>query len=152
MESPSINPTGEDEIQPETEVETSLESADYPDETDNMADFFELRKTLFILISVLSLVIFFAVWPAFGLNIALNYLLGAVVGLIYVRMLAKDVETMGADTNQLLGKVRLLLFVAVAAIASKLDSLEVLPIFLGFLTYKIALVLYTLREFIRPSS
>ena len=116
-----------------------------------MADFYELRNNLLIAVAAISAVIFIAVLLAYGLNIALNYLLGAVVGLIYVRMLAKDVEKIGAGSNRI-SKVRLVLLVGIIAIASKLDSLEILPIFFGFLSYKIALILYTLRAVIQPSS
>lgn len=151
MESPSIRSANEESSQLESVAENSPDSEERVDGTDSMADFYELRNNLLIAVAAISAVIFIAVLLAYGLNIALNYLLGAVVGLIYVRMLAKDVEKIGAGSNRI-SKVRLVLLVGIIAIASKLDSLEILPIFFGFLSYKIALILYTLRAVIQPSS
>ena len=151
MESPSIRSTGDELSQVENGAENGPDSEERVNETDSMADFYELRNSLLIAVAATSAIIFIAVLLTYGLNIALNYLLGAVVGLVYIRMLAKDVEKIGAGSNRI-SKVRLALLVGVIAIASKLDSLEILPIFFGFLSYKVALILYTLRAIIQPSS
>ena len=151
MEFPSIKAANEPPSQAEAVADDSPELEDSTDKTDSMADFYELRNNLLITVAASSAVIFVPVLFTYGLNTSLNYLLGAVVGLVYLRMLAKDVERIGAGSNRI-SKVRLALLVAVIAIASKLDSLEILPIFFGFLSYKIALILYTLRVIIQPSS
>ncbi len=155
MESPLIRTANEVPSSAEVEVDNgqeldqTLEAS--TDETNGMGDFYKLKNNLLVIVAASSAVIFVAVFFAYGLNTALNYLLGASVGLIYLRMLAKDVERIGVGSSRL-SKARLALLIAVVAIASKLESLEILPIFFGFLSYKFALILYTLRAIVNPES
>jgi ATP synthase protein I len=57
-------------------------------------------------------------------------------------MLAKGVESLGREKAKV-GKNQLALFVGLIVVASQVDQLDILPIFLGFLTYKVALIVYT---------
>ncbi len=114
---------------------------------DSMADFYHLQRSLLLTTLALMGIIFFPVWYFFSLNTAGNYLLGAVVGLAYLRMLAKDVERLG---QQRLGAKGLGLFVILILIASKWQQLHILPVFLGFLTYKPAIIIYTVKSILWP--
>jgi ATP synthase protein I len=111
---------------------------------NSMEEFYDLQKTLlmitFIMTGLISLVLGFI----YSLNIALNYLLGAMVGLIYLKMLGKDVEQLGQETGISNGK-RLAIFIGLIIVASKVQQLHILPVFLGFLTYKIAIVIYSIQ-------
>ena len=110
---------------------------------DSMADFYQLKRSLLLTTLALTGILVFPVWYFFSLNTAFNYLVGAVVGLAYLRMLAKDVERLG---QQRLGAKGLGLFVILILVASKWQQLHILPVFLGFLTYKPAIIIYTVKS------
>jgi ATP synthase protein I len=75
--------------------------------------------------------------------------IGACTGVVYLRLLAKNVEQLGRQRSQV-GSARLALIVGLVVVASRLNQLEILPIFLGFLTYKAALMIYVLRTALIP--
>lgn len=110
---------------------------------DSMADFYQLQRSLLLTTLTLTGILVFPVWYFFSLNTAFNYLVGAIVGLVYLRMLAKDVERLG---QQRLGAKGLGLFVILILVASKWQQLHILPVFLGFLTYKPAIIIYTVKS------
>lgn len=94
--------------------------------------------------------IFGGVWYFYSLNQALNYLLGAIAGIIYLLLLARDVEQLGRE-RQKLNQSRLAVFVALIIAAISIDQLHILPVFLGFLTYKATLLYYIFRTTVIPS-
>ncbi|RFP56086.1 MAG: ATP synthase subunit I [Limnothrix sp. CACIAM 69d] len=144
MDSPTVEPiTAVPEVSPEAIEGTSENSA-------AMEEYYKLQRELLIGSLVVSLVIFLSVWATYSLNTALSYLLGALVGIVYLRMLAKDVATLGNGKQQL-SKTRLALFVAIFLIGARVQQLELLPIILGFLTYKAALIFHTLRAIAKPN-
>lgn len=110
-----------------------------------MQEFYKLYQEFFLITLVLTGMIFISVWIFYSLNIALNYLLGASTGMVYVRMLAKDVERLGQEKRQL-SKTRFALLVVIILLASRWNQLQIMPIFLGFLTYKATLMIYVIRE------
>jgi ATP synthase protein I len=116
---------------------------------DSMQDFYKLYQELLVITLALTGIIFVSVWISYSLNIALNYLIGGCAGLVYLRMLAKDVERLGREKQQL-SKTRLALLVLLILLAGKWNQLEILPIFLGFLTYKATLIIYVIRVGFNP--
>jgi ATP synthase protein I len=119
-------------------------------ETSNpMQDFYRLQQELLAYTLAFTAIIFISVWIFYSLNIALNYLLGAIAGVVYLKMLARDVERIGSQ-NQKISKTRLGLLIGLMIVATRLDQLQILPIFLGFLTYKISLMIYVLRSALAP--
>jgi ATP synthase protein I len=127
-----------------TQQDAQAGSPDAKPVDSSMQEFYQLYQELLMITLALTAVIFVSVWVSYSLNIALNYLLGACAGLLYLRMLAKDVERLGREKQQL-SKTRLALLIALILLASRWNQLQILPIFLGFLTYKATLIIYVVR-------
>ncbi len=135
-----------DELTQPTEVvgeESTLEQSSVVSD-NSMDEYQQLKLELYLITVGLTIVAFIAVATTYGLRIALNYLLGAVAGVVYLRLLARDVDRIG-NGNIRLSPNRLAMFVVLIIVAAKWHQLQVLPVFLGFLTYKAAILVYLLR-------
>ena len=117
----------------------------------SMQDYYQLQRELLVTTLVLTGIIFATVWFFYPVNIALNYLLGACTGVVYLKVLARNVEQLGKGKSQV-GKSQLAIFIGLIIVATQWHQLQVLPIFLGFLTYKATLIVYTLRLLFLPDS
>lgn len=111
---------------------------------DSMGEYRQLKRELYLITLAITAVAFVTVALVYELRVALNYLLGAVAGVVYLRLLAKDVDRIGNESSKL-SLNRLALFVGLMLVAAKWHQLQILPVFLGFLTYKAALLIYLLR-------
>tara|TARA_Y100000589_G_scaffold323299_1_gene357621 strand:- start:2684 stop:3148 length:465 start_codon:yes stop_codon:yes gene_type:complete len=89
---------------------------------------------------VLSLSTSLFVSRIFGLSI----FIGSVVGIFYLRLLAKSIWNLG-KTSSGVSKVQLLLPVCLFIFASKNEFVEILPAVIGFFLYKPALIFYFSR-------
>jgi ATP synthase protein I len=114
-------------------------------------DYEDLKIKLFTFTLILSGLIFVGVAAVYGLQIALNYLLGACTGVVYLKMLAKSVDQLGSQTKRL-GYSRLGVFIILIIVSTRLEQLQILPIFLGFLTYKAAILVYLAQDLMRSPS
>jgi ATP synthase protein I len=136
----------------ESNSDTQTQASTLPPEPDlSMQEYYKLQHELFKVTLILTAIIFVSVWIFYSLNIALNYLIGACTGVVYLRMLARNVEQLGRERSKL-GSTRLALIIGVIVAASQLNELKIMPIFLGFLTYKAAVIFYMLRTTILPDS
>lgn len=121
-----------------------------PAESDrSMGEFYQLRQELLLTTLVLTAIAFGPVWWFYSTKVALNYLVGAFTGVLYLRLLARNVERLGTEQSRV-GKSQLAVFVGVIIFATQWQQLEVLPVFLGFLTYKAAILIYTLKTVAKP--
>lgn len=114
------------------------------DSIDSMREYQQLKRELYVITLVITTTIFIVVAFVWDLRIAGNYLLGAVAGVVYLRLLAKDVDRIGTESSKL-SLTRPALFTGLMLVAAKWHQLEILPVFLGFLTYKAALLVYIIR-------
>ena len=117
----------------------------------SMQEYYQLQKELLVTTLVLTGIIFTTVWIFYPVNIALNYLLGACTGVVYLKVLARNVEQLGKGKSHI-GKSQLAIFIGLIIVATQWNQLQVLPIFLGFLTYKATLIVYTLRLVLLPDA
>jgi ATP synthase protein I len=127
-----------------TGEETTQESSSSSETKNSMEEYYQLQQSLSLVTLISIAIIFVPVWIFFSLNTALNYLLGAVTGVLYLRLLARDVERLGQQ-QQRLGAKGLAVFAVLIIVASRWQQLHVMPVFLGFLTYKISIIFYTLK-------
>ncbi|HEY9851746.1 MAG TPA: ATP synthase subunit I [Leptolyngbyaceae cyanobacterium] len=129
-----------------TNVKAELAQADglETETSTSMQEFYNLQQELLMATLVVTGIVFISVWIFYNLNIALNYLIGACTGVVYLRMLAKDVEQLSGQKKSL-SKTRFALFIGLIIVATQWRQLQVVPIFLGFLTYKAALIINMVR-------
>jgi ATP synthase protein I len=117
-----------------------------PAETNaSMQEFYQLQQELLLITLALTGIIFISVWVFYSLNLALNYLLGACTGVVYLKVLARNVEQLGGQRKQI-GKSQLAIFIGLIIVATQWNQLHVLPVFLGFLTYKGTLLVYMFKS------
>lgn len=114
-----------------------------------MEEYYQLQRTLLLVTLTLTGLIFISVWLSYSLKIALNYLLGACVGVVYLRMLGRDVEGLGGGKLRL-GSTRLALVAALLIVATQWQQLQIIPVFLGFMTYKAAIIVYVIQTTFTP--
>ncbi|MGK7888482.1 MAG: ATP synthase subunit I [Leptolyngbyaceae cyanobacterium] len=122
-----------------------------PEPSPSMVEYYQLQQELWLTSIILIGIIFPTVWFTYSLNVALNYIVGASIGVVYIRLLGKKVEGIGRQKS-MISNVRFALIIGVLVIATRLQELEILPIFLGFLTYKVAIIIYMLRSILLPES
>ncbi len=108
-----------------------------------MKEFYQLRNSLYLATGVIGIISFLLVWFFYGSNVALNFLLGVCFSLVYINLLAREVERVGV-TKKRIGATRLAAFAALMILATRWQQLQLIPIFLGFLSYKGALLFYIL--------
>lgn len=152
MTTPDLPPKASaDHLAETVSPESTVPSGSLPAETDpSMQEYYQLQSNLLLTTLAMAAVIFVSVWAVYSLNIALNYVIGACTGVVYLRMLARNVEQLGREKRRI-GNTRLVLLVGLILIASRWNQLQIMPIFLGFLTYKAAIIFYMLRTSIFPS-
>jgi len=147
-----VNAPNPSEQQPQAEVgDIATSDAPASETSSSMQDFYHLQQRLFVYTIVMTAFVFASVWIGYDLHIAVNYLLGSCVGVVYLRMLARDVERIGQGERKLVPS-RLALFIGLIIVATQWNQLEIVPIFLGFLTYKAAIVVYMLQTTLLPES
>jgi ATP synthase protein I len=133
---------------------TERSESDLNDSSNSLDEYGDLKLKLLVITLIMSGAISLTVWGVCGSNLALNYLLGAVVGMVYLRMLSRDIDQLGQQQKLLSYSKpsRFLLFTVLIVAAARAQHLHVLPVFLGFMTYKVAILVYTIQDLTRTRS
>jgi ATP synthase protein I len=118
--------------------------------SNSMEDYYKLQQLLLKYSLLLMVLLFPLVCFFYSVNIAFNYLLGASVGILYLRILFKDVEKIGVGKGRV-GSKGLLIFSGLIIVACRWQHLHVIPVFLGFLTYKAAIMIYMFKSLMPQS-
>ena len=120
----------------------------------SMQDYYQLQENLLKLTLSFTVLVFIAVCTTYPLEIALSYVVGAVTGIVYFRMLGKSVGRLGRETplpSKGSSNGRFAVFIGVMVVATQWHQISVLPVFLGFLTYKAALIAFVIWTAIMPA-
>ncbi len=115
-----------------------------------MTEYYQLKQNLLLVTLGMTAIIFGSVWITYTLNTALNYMIGACVGIVYLGMLAREVEKIGSNKKGV-GSTRLALIAGVIIVATQQQQLQIVPIILGFLTYKAAIIFYVIQTTLVPA-
>ena len=107
-----------------------------------MDGYYRFQGQLLLVAAVISIVACLGIWLKFSLMTALSYGVGSLAGLAYLRMLSRSVAQIGVESRDASGG-RLALVALVFLVALKLEQIDFLPVFFGFLTHKLALVGHT---------
>ncbi|MDX2254033.1 MAG: ATP synthase subunit I [Pseudanabaenaceae cyanobacterium bins.39] len=110
-----------------------------------MEEYNQLKLKLIKITLIAGVIIDAVIWVLYGRNVALSYALGALFGTVYFRMLSRGVDRLGGETKRL-GFSRLGIFVILMIVAAKSDQLQILPTFLGFMTYKVAVLVILAQD------
>ncbi len=76
---------------------------------------------------------------------AISLFLGAFSGILYLRLLAKSIGSLGKNSTSV-SKFQLLVPVVLVLVVTKLPELQLIPALVGFLLYKPSLIIQFLLE------
>jgi ATP synthase protein I len=108
-------------------------------EVDSMRQFADYQRKLMVITAALGVALALCVWPVYGINAAVSFLLGSAVGSAYFRLLGRHVERLGKGRDRL-GQLRFVVVAVTFILALRWEVLDFLPTFLGFLTIKVAIL------------
>jgi len=130
--------------EPAASISPEVPSATSPP-GNGMEQFHSLQRRLFLYTGVAAALAVPATALLFGTGAAVSLLVGALAGLLYLRLLARSVARLGGQSRSV-GKAQLLVPLVLLLAASRLPQLEILPALVGFLLYKPAVLAQALGE------
>jgi len=112
---------------------------------DASNEYVQLQRRIFKLTLVVSglFVCFTAI--IVGIHSSISLLVGALFGLIYLRLLSRSIGYLGISSLSV-GKAQLLVPVVLVLVVTRSPQLELLPALIGFLLYKPSLIIQFLLE------
>jgi ATP synthase protein I len=130
--------------EPEASISTEAASATTPP-GNGMDQFHSLQRRLFLFTGLAAALAVPAAALLFGTGAAASLLIGALAGLLYLRLLARSVSRLGGQSRSI-GKAQLLVPLVLLLAAARLPQLEILPALVGFLLYKPAVLAQAIGE------
>lgn len=110
-----------------------------------VSEYDHIKHQLQLLTGGLVLLITLPVTWLYGLNTGLSFLVGGLGGLVYLRLLSRSIDRLGTGQDRL-SNIRLGIFIGVILVATRWQTLQIIPTFLGFLTYKLAVLGWLIRD------
>ncbi len=98
------------------------------------------HTTLIVSVFAVSISAFF-----FPLQTSISLLVGALSGVLYLRLLARSIGRLG-KSSKAVSKIQLVIPVLLLLAVAKLPQLDLIPALLGFLLYKPSLIIQSLLE------
>jgi len=126
----------ENSMDPESSAEVSPVSDD---------EYAQLQRRLILATLAVSAFAVAITALVFDFHIASSLLVGAICGVLYLRLLARSVGKLGKGSKSV-SKIQLLVPVLLVLVVSRLPQLELLPALLGFMLYKPAMILQVLFD------
>ena len=116
-------------------------------ETSNAStqEYVQLQQRIFRAAFYVSAVVVVITAIFFDFQVAISLLIGALSGILYLRLLARSIGKLGTSSKSV-SKIQLVIPVLLVLAVSKLSQLSLLPALLGFLLYKPSLILQILLE------
>lgn len=127
------------------EVQPPANASDSFPGTDGMEGYRRLQRRLMLATLIATAIAVPLTAWLFTPATALCLLIGALGGLLYLRLLSRSVSRLG-EGKRSLGKVQLLVPLVLFLAAAKLPQLQILPTIVGFLLYKPALIAQALLD------
>lgn len=106
---------------------------------NGMGDFERLQQRMLLATTIAAALAVPIACIAFGWTNGLSLLIGALAGLLYLRLLARSVARLG-EASRSLSKVQLLVPVVLVLASARIPQLQLVPALVGFLLYKPALL------------
>lgn len=106
---------------------------------NGIGEFRRLQQRLYVATALVTVLAVAVTAVIFDFSTALNLLVGALAGLLYLRLLARSVSRLGPGERSV-GKLQLLVPIVLVLAAARIPQLRILPCLIGFLLYKPALI------------
>ncbi len=135
-----VNQEASEKLRPSTELEFPE-----PISGNSVNEYVLLQQRIFRMTFVLAGFLTLLTFILFDLHVALSLLLGACSGVLYLRLLAKSIGSLGRNSSSV-SKFQLLVPVLLFLVVFKLPELQLLPALVGFLLYKPSLIIQFLIE------
>lgn len=112
---------------------------------NSLDEYVHFQRRIFFATIVVSAIAVSISFFWFPISTSSSLLIGALCGVLYLRLLARSVGKLG-KSSKTVSKIQLVIPVLLVLGVSKLPQLDLLPSLLGFLLYKPSLILQVMLE------